>query len=101
MGDMEAMEATMEAMEVTDGANRPTQSIINHRPTTSFYIQISKNLEKKIVINNKNNQKNKYCHHHLKSVQDQTCIEKQNMYDFTIFLIVFFVQLSTQKYFCT
>merc|ERR1712194_381016 len=41
--DMEAMEATMEAMEVTDGANRPNQlhprpthSIINHRPTTSF-----------------------------------------------------------------
>merc|ERR1712008_162193 len=113
MGDMEAMEATMEAMEVTDtvldrdmdGANRPNQlhprpthPIINHRPTTSFYIQI---LKKKIVINNKNNQKNKYCHHHLKSVQDQTCIEKQNMYDCTIFLIVFFVQLSTQKYFCT
>merc|ERR1712021_210931 len=41
--DMEAMEATIEAMEVTDGANRPNQlhprpthPIINHRPTTSF-----------------------------------------------------------------
>merc|ERR1712204_163876 len=41
--DMEAMEATMAAMEVTDGANRPNQlhprpthPIINHRPTTSF-----------------------------------------------------------------
>merc|ERR1712204_33822 len=56
--DMEAMVDTtavaMEAMEVTDGANRPNQlhprpthPIINHRPTTSFYIQILKNLEKK------------------------------------------------------
>merc|ERR1712127_982644 len=94
--DMEAMEATMEAMEVTDtvldtdtdtdGANRPNQ--LHPRPTHP-------------IIDNKNNQKNKYCHHHPKSVQDQTCIEKQNMYDCTIFLIVFFVQLSTQKYFCT
>merc|ERR1719148_319611 len=63
--DMEAMEATMEAMEVTDtvmdtdtdtdGANRPNQlhprpthPIINQtRPTTPFLIQILKNLEKK------------------------------------------------------